>query len=79
MAWSLVTVGSLHGITTAIAGITCPIGDIVQACAAQTFLLAEVAGICTTLYNGAQIAVDGDVGSPARRYQYTLVPLNLAL
>lgn len=79
MAWSIITTGTLHGITSAIAGITCPVADVVQVCSAQTYLLAEVAGICTTLYNGAMLQADGGIGDTKRAFSATLVPLNLAL
>jgi hypothetical protein len=78
MAWTATGLGSLHGITGVIAGITGPATDASQIAAVKTLLLSEVSGICTTLYNGAKLDAAGDASS-ARVVQFTLVPLALSL
>lgn len=78
MAWTVTGLGSLHGITGVIAGITGPAGDAAQITAVKTLLLSEVSGICTTLYNGAKLDAAGDATS-SRSVQYNLIPLNLSL
>lgn len=79
MAWSAITIGTIHGITGAIAGITSSSSDdYPQIASAKTFLLAEVAGICTSIYNGAKLQAEGNVET-TRAFSFTLVPLNLSL
>ena len=78
MAWTATGLGSLHGITGVIAGITGVTADAGQIASVKTLLLAEVAGICTTLFNGARLDASGDA-SQARTIQISLIPLNLSL
>jgi hypothetical protein len=79
MAWTAAGFGTLHGITGVIAGITGPTTDADQISAVKTLLVAEVAGICTSLYNGARLDANGDASNGPHTVQYSLVPLNLSL
>lgn len=77
MAWTLSSLGTLAGVTGAIAGITYPSTDSAQVAAVKTLLVAEVAGISTALYNGAKLVASGDVQTSVRTFQFSLVPLDL--
>jgi hypothetical protein len=79
MAWTASGLGSLHGITGVIAGMTGITADLAQISAVKTLLLAEVAGICTSLYNGARLDASGDATGGPRTIQVSLIPLNLSL
>jgi hypothetical protein len=79
MAWTVSALGSLHGITTAIAGITGPSTDAVQIAAVKTLLVSEVSGISTGLYNGARLNAQGDAQVGLRNIQISLIPLALNL
>ncbi len=60
-----------------IAGITGPAADAAQIASVKTMLLDEIAGVCTTLYNGARLAASGDAQAGFRTVQVSLVPLAL--
>ena len=79
MSWSGSGLGSLHGITGVIAGITGPSEDASQISAVKTLLLSEVAGICTALYTGARLEASGSAAVGLRSVSITLVPLALSL
>jgi hypothetical protein len=79
MSWSVDGLGTTTGLASVISGITGPAADASQISYLKTFLLTEVAGICSTLYNGGRLIASGSAADSARTIRISLTPMDIEL